>query len=309
MIFGTPITWLLSEVLSLVLFFVCIVHATKQKNPQFKVLELFGFCIAAGIFENAGVAGKIYDYNTNRIMMIGKVPLEIILLEAAILYVGLLLVGYLKVPSWSKPLIIGLFASIQDMTLDPSAVFDLHQLDGVMSGQWNWTFRYDGTFFGIPFFNFSGWLYLMAYYSAVVLLGRWLYNKTKNKMIGYSYPFIAGVTTPLLLSTPLTTLLLFLHPFFPLFTRTPELIMLIINYSIPMVVLFLYRNKMSAIDFKKDKIIFVIPAVLHIFDIIMGYSLGIKEAYIPSVVVTLIHFSYLFYLYRKTKKILSVQER
>ena len=303
MIFGTPITWFISEIVALALFFICIVHASKQENARFKILELFGFCIASALFENAGVAGNIYNYDLHRVMMIGKVPLEIIFIEAAILYAALELVEYLKVPTWSKPLVVGLFASVQDMTLDPSAVFDLNAFDGAMSGQWNWTSYYDGNFFGIPFFNFSGWLYLMTYFTMCIMIGRWLYKKTNNKIIGYAYPFVSGVLTAMLCGSFITRFLLWMYPIFEMNQRIPELVMLIINFAIPIVILFICRNRMEAIDFKKSRIAFGIPIALHIIDIVMGYSLDITNAYVPSVLISAVHFAYFFYLFRKSRKL------
>lgn len=199
MIFGTPVTWLMAEIFSLVLFFIIIKHATKQENPAIRIFEFIGLIIAAALYENVGVAGGIYDYDLHRVLMVGKVPLEILLLEAEIWYVALMLTEKMRLPNWAKPFVVGLFASVQDMTLDPSAVYDLHDFGAGLSGQWNWAKYYDGTFFGIPFFNFSGWLYMMAYFTAFVLLGRWMYKKTKNKFIGNGYPWVAGILTPLLL--------------------------------------------------------------------------------------------------------------
>ncbi len=302
MILGTPVTWLLSEALSIVLLFVCLVHASKQKYATHRIMEFFGFIIAAAIFENIGVWGKIYNYDLHRIMMIGKVPLCILIIEAAIMYAALILVERLEVPKWTMPFIVGMLGSVQDMTIDPSSVFDTHLFDGVMSGQWNWTSHYEGGLFGIPFFNFSGWFTMIAFFVALVLIGRHLYEKKQNKIIGYAYPIFAGIIVPIILISPINQFLLYLSPIFPFYTKIPELIMMIILLAVPVVLLFIYRNKMKPFDFKKDKLCYVIPIFLHIFYTILGFAVGIKQAYVPGIVITAIHLAFFCYLYMKSKK-------
>src|ERR1035437_7187330 len=126
MIFGTPVTWFLAEILSVVLFVVCLIHASKQKDAVLRILELIAFLLYSGIFETIGVYAKIYDYNLHRIMLIGKVPIEILRFEAVIFYAVLRLAEFLDIPNWGKPFVVGFLASLQDMTTDPSAVFDLY---------------------------------------------------------------------------------------------------------------------------------------------------------------------------------------
>jgi len=302
MIFGTPITWFIVEVIAAVLFLVCIVHASKQEHGIQRVLELLGFVFYAAIFENIGVFTHIYDYNLNRVMMIGKVPIEILLIEAVIFYASFQLVTKLRIPHWAKPFAIGFLSSFQDMSLDPAAVFDLHLLDGIQSGQWNWTPRYEGAFFGIPFFNFSGWMYLMAYYSAAVLVGRWLYAKYNKEAIGYLYPFVGGLLGVVLLVSPLTQFLLFGMPFFPIYTRGAEIALLVVNFAVGLGLLLRFQKLDSPFDLKVDYPIFVIPLILHLVDIILAFALKLEAAYIPVVSVSLIHLGYLGFVYLKGKK-------
>ena len=89
MIFGTPITWFITEIFASVLFVICLIHAAKQEHGIIRLLELLAFILYSAIFENIGVFMDIYDYNVNRIMMIGKVPIEILMLEGVIFYVAL----------------------------------------------------------------------------------------------------------------------------------------------------------------------------------------------------------------------------
>ena len=201
---------------------------------------------------------------------------------------------------------VGLLASVQDMTIDPAAVFDLNLLNGVMSGQWNWTPRYDGTFFGIPFFNFSGWMYLMVFYVIALELGALLHKKIKKDNFGYIYPFLA-VIPALLMLVSISRFVLFLQPFFPMYTRGAEIGMLVFNYLLGLFILLRYQKLDKPFDLKKDGLIFFIPAVLHLFDIVIAFALKIEIAYIPVVIVSVIHLAYLLLVYRKAKSLPNQQ--
>jgi uncharacterized membrane protein len=302
MILGTPITWLFVEILAVVLFIICIIHASKQENALIKTLEMLGFIVYSGIYENIGVFTKIYDYDQHRIMLIGKVPLEILLLEAVIFYAALRLVEFLRIPAWGKALVVGFLASVQDMTIDPSAAFDLHSFNGVMSGQWNWTPRYAGTFFGIPFFNFSGWMVMIAFYVIAIQVGMWLYKKYNKEIIGYLYPFLSAfVALGLLVS--ISRFFLFGYPFFPLYTRGAEIALLVFNYFVGLFILLRFQKIDRPFDFKKDASIFIVPIALHVYDVVVAFALKIQIAYIPAVAVSLIHIAYLLFVYFKSNRL------
>jgi uncharacterized membrane protein len=302
MLLGTPITWLIAEILVLSLFIVCIVHASRQEQGIIKILELFGFIIYAAIFENIGVSMKFYDYDLHRMMLIGKVPLEVLMIETVIFYVGLRLAEYLRIPGWGKPIVVGFLSSVQDMTVDPTAIQDVHLFNGVMSGQWNWAFRYAGSFFGIPFYNFTGWVYIMAMYAITIQVGMGLYKKYKQELVGYLYPFV-GIPAALGLQTIFMGFLMWGAPFFPWFNRTVELTMLSITYAIGLFVLVRYHKIEKPFDFKKDGPVFFVPIVLHAFDIIVALVLGLEQAYIPVFAVSAIHIGFLLYVYLKGKKL------
>lgn len=78
MIFGTPISWFINEIIASVLFLLCIVHILKNEKPIQKLLELFCYVLTAGIFENIGVWAGIYDYSLHRILLFGRVPFAVL---------------------------------------------------------------------------------------------------------------------------------------------------------------------------------------------------------------------------------------
>lgn len=324
MIAGFPISWLIVEFLSYALFIAVLIHASKQRNAMTKMIELFAFVVAAAIFENAGVLrAHTYSYDLRRIVLVGSVPLQILMLEASIWYAAFNLVGSLAVPAWVKPFGVGLLGAVQDMTIDPAAVFDRYALtdpaqietwnklypgsmgDGMMSGQWNWTTPgYTDMFFNIPWYNFSGWMYLMFYFTLWVLVGRWVYEKlNRSLVVGSVYPIIAAILVPVMLSTPVNVFLLFGIPFFPKGTMAVELGLLIFNFGVAMILLFLFRKRQRPIDLKADGfVVFGIPIFLHLFDIAYAFARGTTIAYIPTIAVSLIHIAYLAAVFSENRR-------
>ena len=302
---STPITWAIAEILAFFLFFYVLVDAMKKgdnKTRIFRVLELFGFIVYAGIFENIGVLGNTYNYSLNRLVMVGVVPLSLLVIEAVIFYSALQFAEKLKFPKWSIPIVVGFLGVLQDLTIDPAAVFDLHMVDGVMEGRWNWTLHYDGLLFGIPFFNFIGWFMLMFYYTALIQLGRKLHEKSGYKRNrGVAYIILAPILGVLLIISPLTRFLLFLYPIFPLFlNRTAEIVMLSIIAVITVATLIKCRKRSFDYDYKEYSVIWIVPLILHVFDIVLAFSLGIAIAYVPVLLFAAIHLGYIaYYLFKK----------
>lgn len=180
MIFGTPISWFINEIIGTVLFMVCLIHALKCENPVNRMLEIICYVLTAGIFENIGVWQGIYDYSVDRVMMFGKVPFAILFIEGAIVYFAMTLMECINVPAWALPFGAGLLASVQDMTLDPSSVYDIHEVSNGVKGQWNWAQHYEGGIAGIPFFNFSGWFTMVMFFMIFVQLGRYWFDKKQK---------------------------------------------------------------------------------------------------------------------------------
>lgn len=299
MILGTPISWLINEFIGTILLFICIAHAIKRAKPMLRIFELFCYMLTAGIFENIGVWVNTYYYSVDRIMMFGKVPFSILFIEGAILYVTVLLVEHLQLPKWAIPFGAGVLSSIQDMTLDPSSVYDLQNINGVIEGQWNWTKYYDGGFVNIPFFNFSGWLTMMLFYMMSILIGRHIYEKTHKEWIGITYPFVSVIITLLLLVSPINQFLLFATPFANSNNKSAEFVMMIINYTVSIFFLLKFAKYSKPFARKRDAIILWIPVFLHIYALVSSIILDISVAILPIILVTIIHSGYLFWVYKK----------
>ncbi|WP_159451347.1 carotenoid biosynthesis protein [Demequina sp. NBRC 110054] len=293
MIFGTPVSWFLFEVLSVAVFLAAVIHAAGRTKAKQHILVMIAFVIYAGAFENIGVWQNIYDYSTDRIMMIGKVPLSILLIEAVTLYCALWLAEQLRLPWWAGAFVAGAIGSLQDMTVDPSNVFDIHVIDGVASGQWNWTMHYEGGFFGIPVFNFSGWFTMMLYFALFVgLLDRLGERKGRSWLITGA-PLLAIVPSLLVLVSPINLVLLFGWDALQGYGLLAESVMLALNFGVAIFLLFRYAKWDKPLDLKLDGVLLALPVIMHLWDIGLAFAAGIEEGYVPSLLFTAIHVALL----------------
>lgn len=91
-------------------------------------------------------------------------------------------------------------------------------------------------------------------------------------------------------------------PFFPMYTKTAELFMLIVNFAVCIFLMLKYAKYDIPYDAKHDKLMFWMPTFLHIYAMTSILVLGITKALIPCAIVTVLHCTYLFFVYKKIKK-------
>lgn len=302
----TPPSWLIVEVISIVLLVYVLADITRvydKANQIVRIGEFLGFMLLVASYENIGHGASIYLYSQDRILMFGGVPLAIIIIEGAILYAGFRFIDKMDMPLWTKGFIVGMFALVQDLTMDPSAVFDLHEVNGIMEGRWNWTQSYEGKLlFGIPFFNFTGWFMQNLYYTTFILLGREYYKRAgKTTKAAITYIFTSIILSFILILT-LNNFTLFMWPVVPLYTKSAEIIMLSLTIIIAVIIIFKYFKIKTAFDWKNDKIIWLVPLILHAYDILAAFILGIEQAYIPSILFMIPHLIFIIYVF-KTKSV------
>ena len=317
--FNTPLTWAIAEVLAFALFFYCVINILKSKENKglktFHILELFGFIVYAGIFENLGVLSNTYSYSFARFTMVGAVPLSLLMFEAAIFYASFRFAEVLKFPRWVVPIVVAMLGMWQDLTIDPVACFDLHLVDSPLTdgvkeyvGRWNWTEHYENTFFGIPYFNYTGWYLLMFYYSALLSIGRAIYDKFDKKFfVGIIYTVLSPILGVALILSPLTKFLLFLEP---MIKKDTSMIAEISTWStvsiisaIILIVFMILHKSNVVIRFKKDRLIWVVPVVLHLFNLILALSVGElrdRNTYIPVLIFGSIHLLFIGYFFLRS---------
>jgi hypothetical protein len=173
-----PWTWLVEDILALLLsLFVLAFIIRRSKHPVVLVLEAFAFVfLYASLYENAAIVMGLYTYGRS-LVMIGFVPASVPLIEVCVLITGFWFLEKTSVPDWAKPPIIGLFGML-NFSLDPLAIRQVYTSAGVTREVELADRRGDVNILNIPVFNFPGWMLIMLYGAACLLVGRWWYRKS-----------------------------------------------------------------------------------------------------------------------------------
>lgn len=276
-----PLDWLIQDVIVILLsVYVLGFIIRREKRPMVVILELFAFVFFyASIYENAAIVMGLYSYGRS-LVMIGFVPASVPLIEALVLITGIWFLEKTNLPKWTWPPIVGLFGMLQDFSLDPLAIRQIHTVGAVTSARWNWLINpaVDVNILRIPVYNFPGWMLIMFYGTICLLAGRWIYEKSGYRsLVGYAYPFIAMFAALLLMISPLSQFLLWLGPVFQKGQQI-EWVLLFVHLLIPGILLaFLWRGKMARPFTSLDLPVFIVPTVLHISDILFTIAGGFTE--------------------------------
>ena len=275
-----PWPWLVQDIIALLLsLFVLAFIVRRSKHPVVLILEAFAFVfLYASIYENAAIVMGLYSYGRS-FVMIGFVPASVPLIEVCVLITGFWFLEKTSLPDWAKPPIIGLFGMLQDFSLDPLAIRQVYTTAGVTSGRWNWLINpTDANILNIPVFNFPGWMLIMLYGAACLLVGRWWYRKSGYRpIVGYVYPFVAMIAAVLLMISRISRLLLWLGPIFQKGSPV-EWVLLAFHLLVPTALLaFLWRGKMTKPFTMDDLPVFIVPTVLHASDILFTVIGGFSE--------------------------------
>jgi hypothetical protein len=292
-----PIPWLLADLLTvLVTLLVLVFVVQKSRHPVAALLECFGFVfLYASIYENFAVVQGWYVYGRS-LLMIGDVPLSVPLIEMDVLVTTLWLLEKMEIPTWCKPFVVGLFGMLQDFSLDPYTVRQVFKVGGVTSGRWSWMLPQGAVnIYGVPVYNFPGWMLIMLYASIFFLIGRWWFRKSGYRpAVGYIYPFISILLALLTLVTPLSQFLLWLGPFFAKGSDA-EWAMLAFHLILPSLLLVVFwRGRMKqAVTLKADLPVFVVIGIMHLSDILFTVTGGYKDILWLVLLISLIHFALL----------------
>jgi hypothetical protein len=302
-----PTVWLVQDVIVILLsLFVVAFIIRRSQQPVIQLLEAFAFVfLYASIYENAACVMGLYSYGRS-LVMIGFVPASVPLIEVCVLVAGLWFLEKTNLPGWAKPPIVGLFGMLQDFSLDPLAIRQTFTTTGgSLSGRWNWLITPgDANILRIPVFNFPGWMLIMLYATACLLIGRWWYRKSGYRpIVGYLYPFLAMISALALMISPVSNLLLWLGPIFqkggPI-----EWVMLTFHLVIPIALLvFLWRGRMTTSFTKGDLPIFVVPLALHLSDIVFTLIGGFTEILWIVLLASLVQGGLLLFAYLYNRNI------
>ena len=264
----------------------------------------------ASVYENFAVVQGWYIYG-HSLLRIGDVPLSVPLIEMDVLVTVLWLLEKMNIPTWCKPFIAGLFGMLQDFALDPYATRQIFTVNGLTSGRWSWLLPHGAVnIYGIPVYNFPGWMLIMLYASAYFLVGRWWFRKSGYKpVVGYVYPFIAIFAALLTMVSPLSQFLLWLAPFS---TKggNAEWIMLAFHLILPTILLAVFwRGRMKApLSWKEDLPVFVVIGGFHLFDVLFTLAGGYNEVLWLVLLTSFVHLALLGWIYFASRKGKASQE-
>ena len=300
-----PIAWLVQDIIALILSLFVLAYIVKRgQHPVVRILEAFCFVfLYASIYENAATVMGLYSYGRS-LVMIGFIPASVPLIEVCVMITGLWFLEKTSLPTWTKPLIVGLFGMLQDLSLDPLAIRQVFTVGSVTSARWNWLIAPTApNILNIPVFNFPGWMLIMLYGSACILLGRWWYRKSGYKtLIGILYPILSMIAALLLMISPISSLLLWLGPFMPK-GSSAEWIMLAFHLLVPTALLiFIWRGRMTRPFTRDDLPIFVFPIALHLSDILFTLIGGYSEILWIVLLASFAQISFLAFAYFNNRK-------
>ncbi len=199
---------------------------------------------------------------------------------------------------------------LQDFSLDPLSIRQVYDIGERVSGRWNWLIQTtDPSILNIPVFNFPGWMLIMLYSASCLLLGRWWYRKSGyNRSVGTIYPFITMIAALLLMISPISSFLLWLEPIFEKASYA-EWIMLGFHLVFPtLLLIFLWRGRMKEKYTREDLPIFIIPAVLHLYDIVFSLMGGFTEILWLVILASVIHAILLALFFIRSQRVSNTAE-
>ncbi len=296
-VLGMPLVWVVQDLVVLLAATVTLVFVIrKEERPAQIVLELFCFILFyAGAYENLGTILPLYHYGRS-LIMIANVPITVPIIEYLVVYAALRMLGRMRIPTWCKPVVVGFFGMLQDFTLDPLAVRQVFDTAGGTIGRWTWVMGAgDVNIAGIPVFNFPGWMLILGWGSAFLLLGRWWFERSgRRPLVGWVYPVLSMLGALLLLVSPVSQFLLWLSPFFRKGSPV-EWVLLAVHLAVPLGLLaFGWRGRMKGrLTLRGDLPVFLVPAAFHASDLACTLIGGYVEILWLEVPFTLVHLSIL----------------
>jgi uncharacterized membrane protein len=176
-------TWVVQDLLVFIAAIVTVFFIIrKEERPESILLEMLCFCfLYAAVYENFATLMGWYGYGRT-LLMVGNVPLSVPVVEYLVVYATLRMLAAMKVPTWSKPFIVGFMGMSFDFTLDPLATKLVYAVKEGTIGRWTWfPAPADVQIFGEPVYNFTGWVMICGYAAAALLLGRWWHKKRDTR--------------------------------------------------------------------------------------------------------------------------------
>ena len=278
------ISFFIHELAMYILYALCLVHAIRRGGVF--VSYLWGGALFGLILEYVNVnAGINYSYGQFWVMLgptpeFGQIPqnipLNIGLGWGIIIYTARLYSDRLAMPVWGRAAVDALLALNIDLSMDVVA----YRLN---MWHWGWEFIYPDLnpleleFFGVPYANFFGWMFVVFFYS---LFGRLLLERA-DRQSSVRGAWFAGATAgaillaQVILFTSITILPSAMVQLFGDFFRLnfgPFAVLSIITIGILLALIITGAKKRShikttsqATDALSQALIWVVPVYFHLY--------------------------------------------
>ena len=289
-----PVIWVIEDLVVLLVATITLVFVLrKEEKPVQILLELFCFILFyAGAYENLGTILPLYHYGRS-LIMIANVPITVPIIEYLVVYSSLRMLGKMRIPTWCKPIVVGLFGMLQDFTLDPLAVRQVFETAGGSIGRWSWVVgprRCEHL--GDPRFRTSragcsSWGG-GARASSSADGGS---SVCRRPLVGWVYPVLSMLGALLLLVSPVSQFLLWLAPFFP--KGSPiEWMLLAVHCAVALSLLAVaWRGRMNGrLTVRGDLPVFLVPVVFHVSDLVFTLVAGYTEILWLELLFTAVHW-------------------
>lgn len=266
-------TWIIQDVIVYLFAIITVVFIIRhEKQAASVILEFICFVLLyAAVFENFATLMGWYGYGRS-VLMIFNVPASVPVMEYLVVYSGLRLADAMQIPTWCKPIFVGVMGVLTDFSLDPLAVSQRFATHEGTIGRWTWfPGAGDIQIHAIPVYNFTGWFLLCGYAAVFLLLGRWWHRKTGyNATVGMVYPPLALLLSLGVLVSPLSSFQLWLAPFFTKGGVT-EVIMLCFAFVLFIAVMIIWRGRMkSGLSLRGDYPILMTVVGFHVCNLLFA---------------------------------------
>jgi hypothetical protein len=277
--FTFVLPWIVQDIIILAITLGLVIFIVRrEKRPAPFLVELFCFVfLYAAVYENAATLHGLYGYGKS-ILMIFNVPLTVPLAEYIVVYAALRMSDTMKMPALAKPLFVGVIGMVYDLSLDPLSVSQVFAgVHETAIGRWSWfPQQTDPVIFGIPVFNFPGWVILCGYAALTLTLGRALYRRSGCKTwVGYVYPVVAMLVGLGIMMSPVSSFLLWLAPFMSRGSVSQWIMLGLYCAGQVAVYLIAWRGRMlSKLSFRDNWPAFYVLVGTHLVNIVFALAGG-----------------------------------
>lgn len=269
--------WVIQDIVVILLAVLTIGFILlKEKRPGPILLEFFCFVfLYAAVYENLATVMGWYGFG-HSVVMVFNVPITVPVVEYLIVYSAIRLGSAMRIPTWTIPVLVGGSGVLADLVLDPLALSQVAQTAEGTIGRWSWYIEPDAVnYFGAPVYNYTGWMLLCGYAAAFILLGRWWFRRSGEKVwVGILYPVLTLLAALAVMVSPLSAFLLWFGgswglPSYVQQGGWPEYVLFGLAIAGLLAVILAWHGRMRrALTWRDDWIIPVVFGVFHLSNIV-----------------------------------------